>query len=117
MVALAYNDMEMALTLLLRSSDPSLKYIFGLLDELAVQVDSVGRDVRIVFPEDVLGRLTVVVLGLLAQLVRLGAVAALVGIVGSRVRLASLVAEIVVVALCVRGRAVVEGWVNALARH
>lgn len=108
-IPLAHDDMQMGLALRLCGTNTRLENVLGLLDELAVQVDRVGRDVRVVLAEDKLGRLLVVRLGLLAQLVRLGTVAALVGIVRPRGCLTGLVAEVVVLALSVARWAVIEG--------
>lgn len=93
MVPLAHNHMQVCLARGLRVSDALLDDIFGLLDELTVQVDGVGGDAveRVVLAEDVLGGLVVVgvhhgavALAFFGEGVRGGAVAALVGLLGLR---------------------------------
>jgi len=92
-VALANDDVQMRLPRLLGVADALLEDLLGLLDELAVQVDGVGVDAAdgVVFAENVLGRLFVVVVcfggvgfGLVRQVFGGGAVAALVGLLGAR---------------------------------
>ena len=80
-VALANDDVQMRLPGLLGVADALLEDLLGLLDELAVQVDGVGVDAAdgVVFAENVLGRLFVVVVCFGG-----GAVAALVGLLGAR---------------------------------
>lgn len=82
--------MEVRLVVLLRVADALLEDVLGLLDELPVQVDRVVGDAarRVVLPEDVLAGLLVVLvhlrrvpLALVAQLLGLGAAAALVRLV------------------------------------
>lgn len=81
----------MPLPLGARGRDPPLQDLLGLLDVLAVQVDSVGLDATaaVVGEEDVFGRLAVVgvhggavALGLFGVLMGGGAVAGGVGVVG-----------------------------------
>ena len=61
MVALAHNDMQMRLPILLCISYPLFQDIFCLFYELSVQVDRVVRDStgRIVLAEDIVGCLLV----------------------------------------------------------
>ena len=82
--------MKMVLAMLPRIFNALFQDLLGLLDELAVEVDSVLGDAagRVVLPEDVLARLPVVLLhlgrvplALVAELFRRGAVAALVRLV------------------------------------
>jgi hypothetical protein len=90
-VALADNDVQVRLAVLLGVADALLENVLGLLDKLAVQVNGIIGDAarRVVLPKDVVRRLLVVLvhlgrvpLALVAQLLGLGAVAALVGLVG-----------------------------------
>lgn len=89
-VALADNDVQMALVLLAGDFDALLKYVLCFFDEETVQVDCVAGDASfgIVLPEDKVAGLPVVLLHLLRvlfsflrQLVGGGAVAGLVGLV------------------------------------
>ena len=90
-VALAHNHVQMRLARRTRVADPLLEDIFGFLDELPVQVDGVGGDAvqRVVLPEYVLGGLFVVLVhesavafAFFGELMRGGAIAALVGLLG-----------------------------------
>lgn len=90
-VPLAHDDMQVRLAVLLGVADALLEHVLGLLDELPVEVDRVVGHAarRVVLPEDVVRGLLVVLvhlgrvpLALVAQLLGLGAVAALVGLVG-----------------------------------
>ena len=90
-VTSADDDVQMGLAARLGVAYPRLEDVLGLLDELPVQVDRVLGDAAlgVVLAEDVLGRLLVVLvhlgpvaLALVAQLLRLGAIAALVRLAG-----------------------------------
>jgi hypothetical protein len=124
-VSLADDHVEMRLSVLLGVADALLEDLLGLLDKLAVQIDGVARDFSysVVFAEDELGGLLVVLVGfgcvrlaLLRQLFRLVAVAALVGMLRLRGKMlvlallfASKIAQAIVFALRISRRAVVEG--------
>ena len=62
MIALADDNVQMGLTRRLRVPDPFFDDVFGLFDELAMQVDRVGGDApfSVVLAKDELGRLLVV---------------------------------------------------------
>jgi len=125
-VSLADDHVEVRLAVLLGVADALLEDLLGLFDELAVQVDGVAVDFAdgVVLAEDELGGLLVVLVGfgcvrlaLLRQLFRLGAVAALVGLLRARgevlvlaLLFTSEVAEAVVFALGITVGSVVEGW-------
>ena len=92
-VSLADNHVEVCLAVLLCIANALLENLLGLLDVLAVQVDSVAGDFAhgIVLAENELGSLLVVFVGfgsmclaLLRQLMRLTTVAALVGLLRTR---------------------------------
>lgn len=85
-----YSHMQPRLPSLLRISDALLYDVLGLIDELAVQIDSIGVYPAggVILAEDVIGGLLVigihlgcVLLALLGQLVSGGAIAALVRLV------------------------------------
>jgi hypothetical protein len=61
-VALAHNDMQMALSSLSRDPDPLFQDIFGLFYEQAMEINGITRDTAlgVVFSEDVVARLIVV---------------------------------------------------------
>jgi hypothetical protein len=61
-VAFTHNDMQMALSSLSRNPDSLFQDIFGLFYEQAVEVNGIARDTTlgVVFPEDVVARLIVV---------------------------------------------------------
>lgn len=125
-VALADDDVQVRLAVLLGVADALLEDVLGLLDELAVQVDGVVGDaaLRVVLAEDVVRRLLVVLvhlgrvpLALVAQLLGPGAVALLVGLVGPVEAvisllglLASEVAQAIIFGLGIVVGAVVEGY-------
>ena len=126
MVSLADDHVEVRLAILLGIANALLEDLLGFFDKLAVQVDGVAVDFAdgVVLAEDELGGLLVVFVGfgcvrlaLLRQLFRLGAVAALVGLLRARgevlvlaLLFASEVAEAVVFALGITVGSVVEGW-------
>ena len=125
-VSLADDHVEVRLAVLLGVADALLEDLLGFFDELAVQVDSITVDFAdgVVFAEDELGGLLVVLVGfgcvrlaLLRQLFRPGAVAALVGLLRLRGKMlvlallfTSKVAEAVVFLLGITAGSVVEGW-------
>lgn len=125
-VSLADDHVEVRLAVLLGVANTLLEDLLGFFDELAVQVDRVAIDFSnsIVFAEDELGGLLVVLVGfgcvrlaLLRQLFRPGAITALVSLLrlrGEVLVLALLftgkVAEAVVFALGITVGSVVEGW-------
>jgi hypothetical protein len=125
-VSLADDHVEVRLAVLLGVANALLEDFLGFFDELAVQVDGVTVYFAdgIVLAEDELGGLLVVLVGfgcvllaLLRQLFRLGAVAALVGLLRARgevlvlaLLFTSEVSEAVVFALRITVGSVVEGW-------
>ena len=81
----------MAFSPLSRDPNPLFQHIFGLFYEQAVEVNGITRDsaLSVVFPEDVVARLTVVLVHLrgvgfafFGQLVGSRSIAGLVGLVG-----------------------------------
>ena len=90
-VAFAHNDVQMAFSSLSRNPDPLFQNILGFFYEQAVEVNGVARDsaLGVVFPEDVVARLTVVLVHLrgvgfafFGQLVGSRSITGLVGLVG-----------------------------------
>lgn len=86
-VAFAHNHVQVGLASALRVANSLLENLFGFLDILAVEIDSIASNFsyRIVLPENVLRSLLVVLIGLrgvllalFAQLMRLPPVTAFV---------------------------------------
>lgn len=127
---LAYNDMQMRLPLLPRRLNPRLQHVLRLLHIQPMQVYRVIRHMRITIirPEDKVPRLLVVLvhlrgvlLALLRELVRSGAIAGFVGLLGAIEAGVALggflvgeVPETVVLLLGGGVGAMVEGWVGML---
>jgi hypothetical protein len=91
MIPFAHNDMKMRLAPRSRLPDPRLEDILGLFDILPMEIDGILRDAarRVILAKDELRGLLVVrrllrlvVLALIRERFRLGAVAAEVGVVG-----------------------------------
>lgn len=125
-VSFADNHVQVRLAVLSGVADALLENLLCFFDELAVEIDGVGVDLAhgVVFTENELGGLSVVVVGfggvrlaLVRQVFGSCAVAALVGLLrarGERLVLTLLftseVAQAVILVLGVYGCAVVEGW-------
>ena len=73
MVPFAHNHMQMGLACALCVADSLLKNVFCFLDELTMQIDSVACDFSdgIVFTEDLLRGLLVVLVGLCSMFLAL----------------------------------------------